>query len=134
MKKKHMVMLAKRKARDKIQSLFTLRAQQTKNRGEFTQPEKEHLQKSYNWGAWVAQLIKHPTLGLSSSIYLRVMRSNPMLGSTWAHGAYFKKLFSCSTKDPQVQRRSGAGWKVVRILLEPLDGALLFSFNSHTAC
>jgi len=33
-------------------------------------------------GAWVVQLVKHPTLGFSSGDDLRVMRSSPASGST----------------------------------------------------
>jgi len=33
------------------------------------------------WGTWVAQLVKHPTLDFSSGHDLRVIRSNPALGS-----------------------------------------------------
>ena len=32
-------------------------------------------------GAWVAQLVKHPTLDLSPGLDLRVMSSSPALGS-----------------------------------------------------
>ena len=32
-----------------------------------------------DWGAWVAQSVKHPTLDLSSGLDLRVMSSSPIL-------------------------------------------------------
>ena len=38
--------------------------------------------ESLDAGTWVAQLIKRPTLDLSSGLDLRVMSSGPALGST----------------------------------------------------
>ena len=34
-----------------------------------------------HWGAWVSQLVKCPTLDLSSGLDLSVMSSSPTLGS-----------------------------------------------------
>ena len=39
------------------------------------------LQRKLNWIAWVAQLVKHPTLAFSSGYNLRVVRSSPTSGS-----------------------------------------------------
>ena len=33
------------------------------------------------WGAWVAQLVEHPTLGFGSDDDLRVVRWSPVSGS-----------------------------------------------------
>ena len=39
-----------------------------------------HNQKGRLWGAWVAQLVKHPTLGFGSCHDLGVVRLSPALG------------------------------------------------------
>ena len=39
-----------------------------------------------SWGAWVAQLVKHLTLGFSSGLGLRVMRWSPASGICAQHG------------------------------------------------
>ena len=40
-----------------------------------------YISKTTNRGTRVAQLVKHPTLDLSSSLDLRVVSSSPALGS-----------------------------------------------------
>lgn len=35
-----------------------------------------------DWGTWVAQLVKHPTLGFGSVHDLRAVRLSPAMGST----------------------------------------------------
>lgn len=39
------------------------------------------LERINYWGAWVAQLVEHLTLGFRSSHDLRVVRQSPELGS-----------------------------------------------------
>ena len=41
------------------------------------------------WGAWVAQLVKHPTLDLSLGLDLK-NKFKPLVGLHAQHGAYFK--------------------------------------------
>lgn len=42
-------------------------------------------------GAWVAQLVKRPTLDFSSGLDLKVMSSSPALGSILSMEPNFKK-------------------------------------------
>ena len=44
-----------------------------------------------NWGTWVAQLVKHSILNLSSGLDLRVMSSSPVLGSMLGMESTLKK-------------------------------------------
>ena len=44
-----------------------------------------------NWSAWVAQLVRFPTLDLGSGLNLRDMSSSPVLGSTLGMKPTLKK-------------------------------------------
>ena len=47
----------------------------------FTVFESAHLENVLSWGAWVAQLVKHLSLDLSSGLDLGVVSSSSALGS-----------------------------------------------------
>ena len=54
-------------------------------------PPKKEIKNCNCWSAWVAQLVKHPTLDFTSGLDLRVMGSSPVLGSTLGMEPTFKK-------------------------------------------
>jgi len=58
--------------------LMGLCDEQLENKGE--KERKVTLKDLRSWGAWVAQLVKHPTLDFSSGQDLRVMRLQAWLG------------------------------------------------------
>jgi len=59
--------------------LMGLCDEQLENKGE--KERKVTLKDLRSWGAWVAQLVKHPTLDFSSVHDLRVVRSSPVSSS-----------------------------------------------------